>query len=294
MFLSKPAFRGELFGVFLAVILFSLCSSPVLAQDESEAPEASSKKSVDEIARELSNPVGSTASLVFQGTWAKWGGDLPGADEQSSSALIFLPTLPFKLGSGNLTVRPSFPFAGAPVLNTDGTWDKDQGFGDMVVLALWGRAEKSGFLWGFGPTAIFPTASKETLGADQWQLGPAALAGLLLKKGVFGVLWQHWWGLNDPEFGEKVNKGTLQIFYWLSLSGGWQVGGSPVTTANYVTASDIDFTVPLNFGAAKTLMAGNTPIKATLQAQYFVTRPESLGPSWGIFFQISPVVGVPW
>ena len=67
-----------------------------------------------------------------------------------------------------------------------------------------------------------------------------------------------------------------------------------MTTANYVTASDIDFTVPVNLGAAKTFLIGSTPIKTTLQGQYFVTRPESVGPSWGIFFQVAPVIKVPW
>ena len=47
-------------------------------------------------------------------------------------------------------------------------------------------------------------------------------------------------------------------------------------------------------GFAKTFLAGKTPIKTTVQAQYFVTRPELVGPSWGIFFQIAPVVNVPW
>jgi len=271
----------------LVIVAAGALVAPAAAQDD----EA---RSVDEVARELSNPVGSTASLVFQGTWSQWGGDLPGADEQSSSALIFLPTLPFKVGSGNLTVRPSFPFAGAPTLDANG-WDKDRGFGDIVILAMWGRAEKSGLLWGFGGTTILPTASSDALGADQWQLGPAALGGFLSKRGVFGALWQHWWGLNQPDGGApKVNTGTLQIFYWFSLAGGWQIGGSPITTANYVSASDVDFSFPLNFGVAKTLMAGNTPIKATIQAQYFVTQPDLLGPSWGVFFQIAPVVRVPW
>jgi len=269
-------------------VLVALVLLPVFAVAQSD------EKSIDEVARELSNPVGSTASLVFQGTWNRWGGDLPGADEQSNSALIFLPTLPFKVGSGNLTIRPSFPFVGAPVIDENGEWDKDRGFGDMVILALWGRKEKNGLLWGFGATTILPTASKETLGGDQWQLGPAALAGHLSDVGVFGVLWQHWWGITDPDVGEKVNMGTTQLFYWFSLPGGWQVGGSPITTANYVTASDVDFSFPLNLGVAKTFMAGNTPIKATVQGQYFVTQPDMFGPSWGVFFQITPVVQVPW
>lgn len=271
-----------------------LCAVALLLFAATADAQESEEKSVEDVARELSNPVGSLASMVFQGTWTRWGGDAPGIGDQSSSALIFLPTLPFKMGSGNLTLRPSFPVAGTPVPNANGKWDKDKGFGDIVLLAMWGRAEENGFLWGAGGTTIFPTASKESLGQDQWQLGPAALAGFLSAKGVFGALWQHWWGITGPDVGEKVNTGTLQLFYWFSLAGGWQVGGSPVTTANYVTATDTDFSFPLNFGVAKTLIAGSTPIKATIQAQYFLTQPDLVGPSWGVFFQITPVVSVPW
>jgi len=47
-------------------------------------------------------------------------------------------------------------------------------------------------------------------------------------------------------------------------------------------------------GVARTFIAGKTPIKATIQVQYFVTRPENFGPSWRVFFQITPVVELPW
>ena len=32
---------------------------------------------------------------------------------------------------------------------------------------------------------------------------------------------------------------------------GWQIGGSPIPTANYIPASDVDFSVPVNLGFAK-------------------------------------------
>lgn len=256
---------------------------------------AQETQTADEIAQELSNPVGSLASLVFQGTYTQWDGSAPGISDQNTSALIFMPTLPFKLAGGNLVVRPSFPFAGAPVPNSSGGWDKVSGFGDIVLLANWGKKTESGIIWSFGGTAIFPTASDPALGADQWQVGPAAILALLRRWGVVGAMWQHWWGLNTPEGGgAKANTGTLQLFYWFSMGGGWQVGGSPIPTANYVTATETDFTVPINLGAAKTFILGSMPLKATLQGQYFLTRPEVAGPSWGVFFQITPVVKVPW
>ena len=270
--------------LFMALVV--LAASPAFGQEEAA-------KSADEVARELSNPVGSLASMVLQGSYSQLGGSAPGVSEESATSLVFLPTLPFKVGAGNLTIRPSFPLVGAPVPDGMGGWTKDRGFGDIVLMGLWGRAEQSGLLWGAGATSVMPTASKESLGAGQWQLGPAVLAGLLKDWGVIGALWQHWWGLNSDPGVEKIDKGTLQLFYWFGLGQGWQVGGSPIPTANYAAATT-EFSVPLNLGFAKTFILGNTPIKTTLQGQYFVTRPDVVGPDWGFFFQIAPVIRVPW
>lgn len=274
--------------LFTLVLLAGYLSVAERLYAQEDAPSA------DDVARELSNPVGSLASLVFQGTYAQWDGSAPGVSDQNTSSLVFLPTLPFKVGSGNLIVRPSFPFSAAPVPDGDGGWTKERGFGDMNIVANWGRAEESGLLWSIGLTSALPTASNEALGNDQWQLGPAAILGILKPWGVLGAFWQHWFGLNPADGEEAVNLGTLQLFYWFSLGGGWQVGGSPTPSANYVTAQDIDFSVPINLGLAKTFVLGSTPLKTTLQGQYFATRPDVVGPSWGIFFQVTPVVRVPW
>jgi hypothetical protein len=266
----------------LAVVL-SVGASTVRAQEG---------QSADEVARELSNPVGSLASMVFQGTWSQWGGSAPDIDDQSTSSFIFLPTLPFKVGPGNLILRPSFPLAAAPRSDGADGWTKARGFGDIALVANWGRVESSGILWSFGATSVFPTATND-MGKGQVQLGPAAILGLIKPWGVLGAFWQHWWGLNSDQGEDKVNVGTLQLFYWFGLGGGWQVGGSPVPTANYMAART-EFTVPLNLGVAKTFLLGSMPLKTTLQGQYFVTRPDVAGPSWGFFFQVTPVVKVPW
>ena len=280
------------------IAFFGLCglivvstSTVLIGQDEAnEEP-----KSADEIAKEMSNPIGSLASLTLQGTYAGWDGSIDGASSQNTSTLIFMPTIPFKLRTGSITVRPSFPVSAAPVIDEQGNWDKKRGFGDIGIMALYGINYESGFLWGAGPTMFFPTASNSYVGKDQFQVGPAALAGILKKWGVVGILWQHWWGMGSLDEGEsRSNVGTMQLFYWFSAGNGWQIGGSPVQTANYVEAQDIDFSIPLNLGVAKTLMLGKMPLKCTVQGQYFVTRPDLVGPSWGVFFQITPVVRLPW
>ena len=93
--------------IYLILIVFSFGN--VFSQDK--------QKSADDIARELSNPIGTLANFTFQGTYAQWGGSVPGASNQNTSSFVFMPTLPFKLWGGNLSVRPSFPFQGAPFVN---------------------------------------------------------------------------------------------------------------------------------------------------------------------------------
>lgn len=252
-------------------------------------------KTADEIAQELSNPVGTLASLTFQGTYSGWDGSLDGASEQHTSALVFMPTIPFKLKKGSISVRPSFPVAASPVINTSGNWETKRGLGDIGIMAMYGTMNENGFIWGAGPTLFFPTASDAALGKNQFQVGPVALLGVVKKWGVLGVLWQHWWGVSSVDANEsKVNTGTAQLFYWFPVGNGWQIGGSPIPTANYVTATDIDFSIPVNIGFAKTVVLGKTPLKFTLQGQYYVTRPETIGPSWGVFFQVTPVINLPW
>ncbi len=274
----------------LLVALSVTAASAALGQ-ESEEPPA---RSADEIARELSNPVSLVGSMVFQLNYQGLDGSLPDASSQSSTSVTFLPTLPFKLGSGNLVVRPSFPVIGIPRYDAVAeTWSKDRVFGDMGLMALWGRTESSGLIWSIGATSIFPTAGKD-LSQKQVQLGPAAILGIIKKWGVLGVLWQHWWGLSEPDDRLRANSGSVQIFYWFGLGNGWQIGGSPVASANYLNRNENRFTFPLNLGVAKTFILGDMPLKTTLQGQYFMTRPDESGPSWGVFFQITPVVKLPW
>jgi hypothetical protein len=67
-----------------------------------------------------------------------------------------------------------FPiYAGRPVLESDG-FESADGLGDIALVSLLSPAKTSGsFLWGVGPTFIFPTASKDELGQEKWQVGMA-------------------------------------------------------------------------------------------------------------------------
>ena len=251
-------------------------------------------QTADDIARELSNPVGSKASIILQGNYAKWAGSARDIGSQNTSSLILMPTIPVPLKKGNLIFRPSLPFSGGLHLNDNLQWEKKRGIGDVGLIAMYGYNFPNGIVLGGGPAMFFPTGN-EFLGKQQFQIGPSVVFAYIQKWGVVGGLWQHYFGVGEPPAGEdNINTGTLQLFYWFGIGNGWQIGGSPNMSANYITAVDTDFSVPLNLGLAKTVILGKLPLKLTLQGQYFVTRPDFAGPSWGIFFQITPVINLPW
>ncbi len=272
----------------ITIFLLSLIiSTSLFSQEESI-------KSADEIARELSNPVGSLASIIIQGNYVQWGGSASGIADQNTSSITLLPTIPVPLETGILVFRPIVPFSAGLSLDENQEWAKERGIGDIGLIAMYGYSFKNGIVLGGGPNLLFPTASNPSLGSDQFQLGPSMLISFIRKWGVLGGLWNHYYGVGVDDGVDAVNFGSLQAFYWFGLGNGWQIGGSPTMTANYVSAVDTDFSVPVNLGFAKTVILGKMPLKLTLQGQYFLTRPEVAGSDWGVFFQITPVVKLPW
>lgn len=272
------------------ILIYACLNGPIYGQETN----TKQSKSADEIAQELSNPVGALASLIFQGNYLQWGGSAPDIRNQNTSTLTFLPTIPVPLNKGNLIFRPIIPLSSGLKFENN-QWEKDRGLGDIGLVAMYGYNFKGGIVLGGGANVLFPTANHPSIGNEQFQLGPAAVFALVRKWGVVGGLWQHYFGVGSLEVeNERVNLGTFQAFYWFGMGGGWQLGGSPTMTANYINGIDTKYSIPVNLGVAKTVILGKTPVKLTLQGQYFITRPDVAGASWGVFFQITPVVKLPF
>ncbi len=288
MYMMSNYFKKSLF-IFCVVNFFF--SVQIIAQTDENLETT---KSADEIAQELSNPVGALASLILQGNYIQWDGSSSGINSQNTSSLTFMPTIPVPLKKGNLIFRPIIPVSAGLKINEQGNWEKERGLGDIGLMAMYGYNFDSGIVLGAGPNFLFPTASHASLGSDQFQIGPSMVFAFIRKWGVLGGLWNHYFGVDAKDGEENVNFGSFQPFYWFGVGNCWQVGGSPSMTANYTGGVDTDFSIPLNLGVAKTIILGKMPLKMTVQGQYFVTRPDVAGASWGVFFQITPVIKMPW
>ncbi len=287
-----------------AAVLLTLamaCGSVPAAQDEGGSPAAPSGqggKSADEIAKELSNPAGSLASLNFNLQYQTFKGDLPDAGDQDAWSMIFQPTLPFPVGDKGrrMIFRPAVPVLfDQPVFDASkGKFDNaDLALGDITFDLVYAGTEmktkKAGFLWGLGAAGTLPTATDSDLAGKQWRLGPELFGGVIREWGLVGALVSNQWDLGGWD-DQSYSAMTAQYFYAYGLGKGWQIASSPIITYDWKADSDQALTLPLGVGLAKTTKLGGRPWKFSAQVQYFVEQPDAFGPDWLLKFTITPVV----
>jgi hypothetical protein len=295
IFFTQCLFVGLLFIFFINV-------GEVLSADAqpSAAPAAEAKgaMSAEELNRQLNNPVSSVWSMVFQNNYTqlKSGSkDAPGWDEGDDKwfyNLNFQPVLPLPLTRDwNLINRPVFPiFADRPVLESDG-FDEVDGLGDIGLVSLLSPAKTAGgFLWGVGPSFIFPTASKDELGQEKWQAGPAAVGLHLGKEWIFGAFPQHWWSFAGNDDRKSTSQTNIQYFIWRLFPGQWQVGTAPNILIDWKADDDNKLTLPVGLGVGKLFKIGGLPIKCILEGQYAAIHPDDFGQEWNIRFTVTPVL----
>ena len=286
----------KFYNILVGVLSVSICLS------FSIAPLLAAEKSADEVAKELSNPAGSLASLNFNLQYTDYTGDLPNSDDQDSTALTFQPTLPFPVGDKGRRIifRPliTIPFDQPVFDSAKGDFDDadvalaDTTF-DLVYAGTTMKDKQNGFLWGLGLAGTLPTASIDDLKGDQWRFGPEVFGGIIKKWGIVGALVSHQWdtgGSNDVSYSGTA----MQYFYVYSLGGGWQIAASPVAAYDWKADGDEALTLPIGFGVAKTTKIGEQPWKFALQVQKFVVQPDTFGPDWLVKFTVTPVIKNPF
>ena len=290
---TTQGFRRGL-AIFATGWLLTLLSATTLAQHEG--------KSSDEVAKELSNPAGSLASIVMNLNYNSYKGDLPGADSQHSWSFSTQPVLPWPVGDKGRQIifRPlvTLPFD-QPVFDADQGRFKGTGLELEDIsfqLAYAGnemKDEHNGLLWGIGAAGTLPTATDDRLAGDQWRLGPALFGGVVRKWGLLGLILENQWNIGGSN-GEDYSVLSGQYFYALGMGNGWQIASGPNFAYDWKADNDEAFTFPVGIGVAKTTKFGAMPVKLQAQVQYYVEQPDAFGPQWLLKFTVTPVVKNPF
>lgn len=246
-------------------------------------------QSADEAAKELANPNTALASLTFKLQHRIFEGDLPNADDQNGTTLLFQPALPFPLDNGDKIIfRPAIPIiTDQPVFDlTHMDFDGESGIGDIAFDLAYAKTSEDGILTAYGVIASLPTASDDSLGTDRYTLGPEFLIGKITNKYVIGAFPNHQWDIGGS--GDvDINLTTVQLFGTYLPEGGWNVGSSPIISYDHISE---EWTVPINFQFGKTVIAGGRPWKLGMEFNYYVEQPDNFGPEWMIGINITPVV----
>jgi hypothetical protein len=297
-FISKDFFQiFELDGrnrliVLCLFLLHLLTASLTWAEALATSPEKSG--SVEELNKELTNPVSSLWSIALQQN--NYVLDMgPGRGSAWNSNLNFQPVLPVSLTSEwNLNTRPvitvfnSMPYLDPNTLRTERT----TAFGDTVLMEMFSPGPKLAGNWllGLGPTFIFPTASSDYTGQGKYQLGPAGVVGYLPKNWILGAFVQNWTSFAGDDDRRQVNQMNLQPIAGYFLPDGWSIGYSGNILANWEASGDDVWMVPLGFSVSRVVKIGPLPFKIGVAAQYMVDQPEIGGQRWNIQLNMSPVL----
>ena len=177
-------------------------------------------------------------------------------------------------------------------------FDSFSGFGDIIYFTLLGQSlpqQRWGggdFVWAGGLTTIFPTASKDELGGGVYSVGPSGVLAFIGKKFIIGGLYQQWLSYAEGGNGSGANQNFswLNYFYFLNFEDGWQVGGTPIITADWEADSDDRWTVPIGLGVYKTSLFGKMPIKLGVESQWMPINPDIYGQEWNIRLTIAPII----
>ena len=260
--------------------------------------EESQEKSMDELSKEIANPLAQIWNLSFQHNRTRITGDLVDGHERINTTL-FQPVLPIPLGDKYTAfARPVITVVDGPTSGTitGGTpanplgigTDRSTEIGDTILPVGVGIAKALGWSWGVGGTFIFPTSQNDLLGSHQYQAGPTALLLWANDEWMIGGHLQHWWGIADDGGSESdpmikaahdrdLNHTDIQYFIIRHLPQAWQLRASPHVTVDWEADSDNQLTLPIALGVGKMIKLGPMPVMLMTEYQYSVISPDDIG-----------------
>ncbi len=262
-----------------------------LSQQQDDMPDSAQVSDLGEISKQINNPVGKLWMLFNQHDYTRF--EDPSGESREFHSFKFQPVMPMQLtDEWRVIVRPVIPIVYNEVpQGRAGNWDREFGLGDVVLLTAFTTAKAdSKWLWGVGPTWMFPTATDDALGTEKWSVGPAATVFYLGDKWILGGVWQNWFSFAGNGDRESVNLMDFQYVIQYRVTPTLQIGMTPNIQYDW---AEHEWTVPVGFGGSKTFMFGKLPIRIGAEAQYYVHQPDDFGPEWNFRFFFIPVIPAP-
>jgi len=259
--------------------------------------------SMGAIGNKLANPLGDLwqLSMSFNGP-SFYDGDINSGEPEVGGMMAFQPVMPIPMwGEGKdevrMIVRPIIPVIfSSPIPKGNNKFAHQGGIGDIELPFLLNAPESMAGKWiiGGGPVFMFPTATTNALGNDQFAMGPAVVLGYKPnKKTTYGIFPNYFWKIGSTgqhEDTENINQGSLLYFFNYMLPNAWQVGMNPTITYNHQADSGNKWSVPIGGYVGKTTKIGKLPVNIKFGLEYSVVSPDDWGQRVAFRLQVTPVV----
>ncbi len=270
-----------------SLLAVSLLSFGAAAQSATSAPppDVSSANDTTELAKKLQNPIGDLYSIPFQNNTNFNAGPNKGTQD----ILNIQPVIPIHINEDwNVITRTILPLVWSPSLQP--AQSVPFGLAPTSFSAfLSPKNPVDGWVWGVGPIAELPTITSKTLGSNVWGLGPAVVVVKLAGPIVTGALVNNVFSLGGTPApgGTRYSLFTVNPFFNYNFGGGWYVGTSPIITANWLTAGNNAWTLPVGADVGRVIkIGGKLPVNFQIGAYYNALRPQ-FGSTWQLRTQVT-------
>ena len=291
--------------------LCCLCTVVLLMPDLVLAGTEKEQKSLDEIARALSNPVSAISYVGNDFEYRSNQGDLPGADDQSGESYLIKPAFGIPLSNGkNILLRATIPvrlnqpkyvadreYYGflirqkADSMPRDGEFRTDHAFlGDVTYDIAYGGVNDNGWIFMYGLAGVLSTSKDGSAARNQRLLGPEVAFGKETSWGVLGAWLSHVVDVTgDSSADIDTELTSARLFFAYSLGNGWQIFSNPTVTYDWEAVSGNKLLLPIGGGVSKVTRLGGLPLKFAMDVQNYIVSPDAYGPEWLLTFSVTPV-----
>jgi hypothetical protein len=237
-------------------------------------------ESDEELAKKTTNPVAAMISLPLQ--FNQDYGIGSGVDAKRTY-LNIQPVIPLSLSQDmNVIIRTIVPLINSESPIRGG--DDANGLGDIIQsFFLSPKDPMGGWIMGFGPVFLYPTANDDNLGNSKWGAGPT---GVLLKQEsgfTYGLLFNHIWSFTGDDKRANVSATFLQPFFSYTTKTYTTFGVNTESTYDWENSQ---WSVPINAMVTQMLKIVGQPLTVQLGYRYYAEAPDG-GPDWGLRFALT-------